>query len=94
MVLTFDQWYRYEDIFKMCYPVYVRRENDKIIENKIIDKITRFYKEYGVMFRRILTEPIEISSTQIREMVARGEDISAYVPEAVVSYIKENGLYV
>ena len=24
MVLTFDTWYRFEDILKMCYPVYVR----------------------------------------------------------------------
>ena len=22
MVLTFDQWYRFEDIFKLCYPTY------------------------------------------------------------------------
>ena len=25
MVLTFDKWYRFEDIFKLCYPTYVRR---------------------------------------------------------------------
>lgn len=94
MVLTFDKWYRYEDIFKMCYPVYVRREKDRIIDNKIVQKITEYYNKYGVMFRKIITDPIEISSTQIREAVAKGGDISRFVPSSVEKYIKENGLYV
>ena len=39
MVLTFDKWYRFEDIFKLCYPTYVRRENDPILTQKIVAKI-------------------------------------------------------
>lgn len=93
MVLTFDKWYRFEDILKLCYPVYVRRENDPIITKKIVDKITEYYDKYGVMFRRIVTEPIELSSTEIRKKVARGEDISALVPEKVADFIYENSLY-
>ncbi len=93
MVLTFDTWYRYEDILKMCYPSYVRRERDKIIENRIIEKITEYYNKHGVMFRRILTDPIEVSSTEIRAAVLQGKDISAIVPPAVEKYIKERGLY-
>lgn len=93
MVLTFDTWYRFEDIFKLCYPVYVRRENDPIMTKRIVDKITEYYNKYGVMFRRIVTDPIELSSTQIRSKVARGEDISALVPAGVARFIRENGLY-
>lgn len=93
MVLTFDTWYKFEEIFKLCYPVYVRRENDPIITKRIVDKITEYYNKYGVMFRRIVTEPIELSSTQIRSKVARGEDISALVPAGVARFIRENRLY-
>ena len=93
MVLTFDTWYRFEDIFKLCYPVYVRRENDPILTKRIVDKITEYYNKYGVMFRRIVTEPIELSSTQIRRRVANGEDISGLVPEKVAEFIARNGLY-
>ena len=46
------------------------------------------------MFRRILTEPIEISSTDIRRAVKEGSDISGMVPPLVAQYIKERGLYV
>ena len=93
MVLTFDTWYRFEDIFKMCYPVYVRRENDALIGNRIVSKITEYYEKYGVMFRKILTEPIELSSTDIRRAVSEGKDISGLVPPAVERFIRENGLY-
>ncbi len=93
MVLTFDTWYRFEEIFKLCYPVYVRRENDPIITSQIIAKIKEYNEKYGVMFRRIVTDPIELSSTQIRARVAAGEDISGLVPKAVADYIREHGLY-
>ena len=93
MVLTFDTWYRAEDLFKLCYPVYVRRENDPIMTQRIVEKINEYYQKYGVMFRRIVTEPITLSSTQIRKKVMAGEDISKLVPARVADFIKENGLY-
>ncbi len=93
MVLTFDRWYRFEDIFKMCYPTYVRRENDPILTKRIVAKIGEYYEKYGVMFRRIVTDPIELSSTEIRDAVRQGKDISSMVPSGVARFIRENGLY-
>ncbi len=93
MVLTFDTWYRFEDILKMCYPVYVRRENDPLLTARVVAKLGEYYDKYGVMFRRIVTEPIELSSTEIRRAVREGRDISSMVPPRVAKYIEENGLY-
>ncbi len=93
MVLTFDKWYRFEDILKMCYPVYIRREDDALLGNRVVAKITEYYEKYGVMFRKIVTPALTLSSTEIREKVRNGEDISALVPERVEEFIKENKLY-
>lgn len=93
MVLTFDQWYRFEDIFKLCYPTYVRREDDPLLTNRVVAKIGEYYQKYGVMFRRILTDPIELSSTEIRRAVKQGKDISGMVPARVAEFIRENRLY-
>ncbi len=93
MVLTFDQWYRFEDIFKMCYPTYVRRENDPFLTKRIVAKIGEYYEKYGVMFRRIVTDPIELTSTEIRRAVKDGKDVSALVPKGVAEFIRDNGLY-
>ena len=38
-------------------------------------------------------EPLDISASQIRARVARGEDISALVPPAVANYIARERLY-
>ena len=59
----------------------------------MIEKNTKYLNEYGKICRRIMTNEIELSSTQIRNMVKNGEDISHLVPEKVAQYIKENNLY-
>ena len=93
MALKLDTWREPEEIFKLCYPTYVRRESDKLIENQIIEKNTKYFNEYGKICRRIMTNEIELSSTEIRRMVKEGKDISHLVPQKVAEYIKENKLY-
>ena len=39
-------------------------------------------------------EPVTISSTEIRQRVRRGEDITGLVPQAVEGFIKKQGLYI
>lgn len=94
MVLTFDTWYRFEDIFKLCYPTYVRREKDPLLDARIISKIGEYYEKYGVMFRKIVVDPITLASTDIRRAVKEGRDISGLVAPSVEKYIKEHGLYI
>lgn len=93
MVLSFDKWHEYREILKLCYPVYMRRESDKMLDNLIVNKLTQYYKESGKMFRRLTGDPIEISSTEIRKRVREGKDISDMVPPLVESYIRNNKLY-
>ena len=93
MALKLDTWREPEEIFKLCYPTYVRRESDKLLEAQIIEKNTKYLNEYGKICRRIMTPEIELSSTEIRKMVKEGKDISHLVPQKVAEYIKENKLY-
>jgi nicotinate-nucleotide adenylyltransferase len=41
----------------------------------------------------LVMEPVEASSSEIRERVARGEDVSALVPPRVAAAIRDEGLY-
>ena len=93
MALKIDSWREPDEIFKLCYPTYVRRESDKLLEKQIIEKNNIYLKKYGKICRRIMTNEIELSSSEIRKRVREGEDIAHLVPEKVAQYIKENNLY-
>ena len=93
MALKLDQWREPAEIFKLCYPTYVRRESDKLLEKQIIEKNNIYLNKYGKICRRIMTNEIELSSSEIRQMVREGKDISHLVPEKVAQYIKDNNLY-
>ena len=93
MVLTLDEWKDPEEIFQLSYPVYVRRETDKILDDKILAKLALYKETYGKMVTKLTMEPIELSSSQIRERIAAGLPISDLVPASVEDYIKTHHLY-
>lgn len=93
MFLTLDQWYCPEEIFRLCYPIYIRRENDPFITNKILKKIGEYTEKYNAIVRRVVTEPIEISSSLIRKVVRDGGDISRMVDPKVAEYINDHRLF-
>ena len=92
-LLNFDKRSDVKEIISLCYLNYVRRENDPILTERVVEKITEFYNKYGVMFRRIVIEPKLILPSQIKRKVREGKDISSEVAPAVARFIKENGLY-
>lgn len=93
MMLTFEGWREFREIFRLACPVYIRRENDRALDAEIIARNEHYYREYGVAFRKIVAEPVVMSSSEIRNLIARGGDISEYVPSDVEKYIREKRLY-
>ena len=94
MFLTFDQWYRFRDIFGMCTLVLMVRENGTPELRGQIDAKKKLYtEEYGASICELSAEPFPISSTELRAMISEGKDCSAYVPEKVLDFIGEKGLY-
>lgn len=93
MMLTLDTWRESEEIFKLCYPIYARRENDPILQARIVQKNNEYMAKYGKIVRRLMCDAIELSSTEIRDLVVAGKSISHLVPPAVEQYIDKHGLY-
>lgn len=93
MFLTLDQWYQAEEIFKLCYPIYIRRENDPFITSKILKKIGEYTEKYNAIVRRVVGDPIEISSSLVRKTLREGGDISKMVDPKVAMYIQDHGLF-
>ncbi len=93
MMLTLDQWREPEEIFRLCYPVYIRREDDRTQDSEIIRKIALYRERYGKVVRRIVAPVIDMSSSQIRAAVATGACVENLVPPDVAAYIRKKHLY-
>ena len=93
MLLTLDTWREPEEIFRLCYPVYIRRESDQSLDDRIVQCISRYYRDYGKVVRRIVSPVVEVSSTAVRNAAAQGRQIGDMVPPAVADYIRTHGLY-
>ena len=91
MFLTLDRWYRPETIFSLASVCTTPRSPDGL------DALRQKALEYTGQFQaRCFLDHIPyrpIGSTQVRQAVARGEDVSGLVPQAVAAYMKERGLY-
>jgi nicotinate-nucleotide adenylyltransferase len=74
----FESWHRPDDIRRLAQIAVFARPDWKI-------------DDAGA--KRIAFEPMQISASDIRARVARGEDISALVPSAVANYIAAHRLY-
>ena len=89
MLLSFEKWYRFEDILKnVTLAVMSRNQGDRDI---LLEKAQKL-GEYG----RIIigkSAPLVISSTEIRKKIAKNENYSCYLDENVVQYIKSENLY-
>lgn len=90
--LTFNLWYRYRDILDIASICTAARENGNQRE-KIIDFSNKLDGLDKNRFHLLNSDAVEVSSSQIREKIKKGEDVSSLIPEKVYNYIVEKGLY-
>lgn len=83
-------WHRSADLFRLCSFAAVKRPG---IEESVFCRSLRKVTQAGANVVVADVPQIDISSTEIRQAIAAGEEIGAYVPEAVAEYIRRNGLY-
>ena len=94
MMLTLDQWREPEEIFRLCYPVYIRRDTDSSLDELIVKKIAEYNEKYGKVVRRIVVDPIEMSSSEVRACLNDGKNVNSMLAPSVEKYISDNHLYV
>lgn len=86
MLFSFDKWYKYESLLKETKVCAVARDDDSLVD------MMEYANEIGRV-KVLPTQAVTMSSTQVRETVANGGDISEMVPAGVAEFIREKGLY-
>ncbi len=91
MFMTLDKWRNSDIIFRLakivCVPRYSAGEDG--IRQKAEEYKSRFSADVTV----IGSDPFEISSTEIRERIENGRDLSELLPEEVIEIIEKRHLY-
>lgn len=93
MFLTLGSWYRPDVICSLSTIVLMRRENDRELDGAVGQADADLKRRFGARTLQITVPPIEISSSEIRGMIAGGQDVSGYLPDGVLRYMKEKKLY-
>lgn len=86
MLFYFEKWYKYESLLKETTVCAVARDNDSLVD------MMEFANEIG-RIKVLPTKAVEVSSTEIRERLLAGGDISGLVPQGAAEYIAEKNLY-
>ena len=93
MLLTLDEWHDAAHLMHAAEFICMQREGDARLHDALTTKIEALREAYGARITLIPDVPFEVSSSEIRARVARGETIEPFVPQGVADYIAAHGLY-
>jgi len=90
MLRTLPEWYRGDWLLRtLCVAVYPRQPGE---EEEIDALIRRYARDYSCRARRIVLQPLPLSSTEIRRALPEGRGAEG-LPGSVYAYILKNRLY-
>lgn len=90
MVVTLDEWYNYLGIYELATICAVSRDDS---ERASMLKYINEQEPKGMKCLVSTADAVDISSSEIRQMIKEGKSISDYVPESIENFILSNNLY-
>ncbi len=90
-VVHIDTWYHGEDILRE-FPLITARRPDTD-DSQGLEKIKFMEKEYNANIVVLDMEPVDASSTRIRQLASKGKSLKGLVLPEVEEYIIEHNLY-
>ncbi len=87
MLGTLTRWYLWEEIISLASICAASREKGYVPD------LSSFSDEQKKRIILLDVEPFEVSSTEIRAIIAKGEENPALISPKVAEYIRKNGLY-
>ena len=89
----FPNWREPSKILQIALPVVVHRAGEPTADFQVLADLTSSDRLATIQAHRVDMPAIDISSSEIRQLVADGKPIDAKVPAAVASYIRGENLY-
>ena len=90
-LFSIETWWKPEEILACCTLIVALRGDKE--ERAILNKAADLKEKYNASIILLPERKFDISSTEIREKIKRGESVRYLLPDKVISYIEKNGLY-
>ena len=87
----FEKWYRPEEILR--HATLLAFSRDGLSCNQMEERAGMLMARFGGEIRVVPMPWMEMSSSGIRERIARGESVEEYLPPSVYRYILKTGCY-
>lgn len=87
---TLHTWRSVDEVITLCDFLVLMRPGE---QDEEMQRLMEAWRARGAHVDALTAEPMDISSTQIRNRVSEGQTIDALVPKAVAEYIHEHALY-
>ncbi len=84
-------WWSFGELVTLC--TFVAAARPGISRETMTQQIEVLKSQFGAKVMVVDMPLMDLSASEIRHRIARGEGISPLVPEPVASYIVQNGLY-
>lgn len=86
-----EEWWNIEQIFRLA--VIVAAVRDHTTYEKITGQMKYLTDSFHARIHLLSTPNMEISSKMLRQNIEKGKSVRYYVPDPVIRYIVEHGLY-
>lgn len=87
------QLFQYAHIVVMTRPAFKRRQLPDFFQQRLVeDPAPLQLRPFGCLFFQTVTQ-LDISATQIRELIASGRNPQFLLPDAVLAFIRQHQLY-
>lgn len=90
-LLSFETWKDPEEICRLCVLVVAVR--DHLPQERLDAQIARLGETFRADIRKLESPNIDISSRMVRGWVAQERSCRYYLPDRVLDYIEERGIY-
>lgn len=86
---TLVHWKRAQDVARLCTIVVAHRPG------QLTDQVRQAHEKSMIAFTMLYLDvpQVAVSSTEIRARVARGQSVAGMLPDTVIAYIEQTGLY-
>lgn len=82
-------WRKVEEVLTLCNFIGATRPDG----TEIIDNIVEQFGELGKKIHQLRVPEVEISSTDLRNRLHSGKSVRYMIPQTVIEYIRQNGVY-